>query len=88
MPSRRNALSLSGVAVLAFQLCMARLAAAQQTPTDAPLAAQPSPDAQAAATPGAHQRFAQAAPARRHGCDRGHAGAAGDSLAPGADQRT
>src|ERR1700687_1079921 len=49
MPSRRKALSLSGVAVLAFQLCMAGLAAAQQTPTDAPLAGQPSPDAQVAA---------------------------------------
>jgi len=55
MPSRRKALSLSGVAILAFQLGVARIAAAQQTPTsgetrpaDAPLA-QPSPDAQVAA---------------------------------------
>ncbi len=56
MPSRRQALSLFAVAVLASQLCVAPLAAAQQTPTpaetrpsDAPLAGQPSPDAQATA---------------------------------------
>jgi outer membrane receptor protein involved in Fe transport len=60
---------LSGVAVLVSQLCIARLAAAQQTPTtgetrpsDAPLAGQPSSEAQLAAPPPADATPATATP--------------------------